>query len=103
MILNHKSLVIKNKAAPYLFNCYLLKSSVIALLLTVFLGPVGLLYASVTGGIVMIIVMFIVLSVKLPVPIIVAWIICPVWAVLAVNKHNKLLFRHYEALDGTSN
>jgi hypothetical protein len=66
------------------------KSLAGALLLSVFLGPVGLLYATTVGGIVMIVVGFIVVSSLLPVPIIVVWLISCIWSVVAVNRHNKM-------------
>lgn len=62
-----------------------------ALLFCVFLGPVGLLYASSRGGITMIILGFIVVCSKLIVPIVIVWLICCIWSVLAVNAYNKKL------------
>jgi hypothetical protein len=64
-----------------------------ALLFTVFLGPVGLLYASSMGGITMIIIGFIVACSKYIVPIIMVWLICCIWSVLAVNRYNKKILR----------
>ncbi len=66
-----------------------LKNLAGALLFTVFLGPVGLLYASSTGGIAMIILGFIVACCQYPIPIIMVWLICCIWSVLAVNRYNK--------------
>ncbi len=62
-----------------------------ALLFSVFLGPIGLLYASTVGGVVMIILGFIVVSSLLPVPIILVWLASCVWSVVAVNRYNKVL------------
>lgn len=62
-----------------------------ALLFSVFLGPVGLLYASSLGGIIMIIIGFIVACTPYLVPKIIVWLICCVWSVLAVNRYNKKL------------
>ena len=69
------------------------KSVAVALLFSVILGPVGLLYASYWGGIVMIILGFIVICTQLIVPIILFWIICSIWAVGAVNRYNKKLLQ----------
>lgn len=64
------------------------KSVAAGLLFSVLLGPVGLLYGSVAGGIVMIAIGFIVLSAKLIVPILLYWSFCAVWCVSAVNRYN---------------
>jgi hypothetical protein len=60
-----------------------------ALLFTVFLGPIGLLYASSVGGITMIIIGFIVACSKYIVPMILVWLICCIWSVVAVNRYNQ--------------
>lgn len=65
------------------------KNLAAALLFSVFLGPVGLLYASTVGGVVMIVLGFIVVSSGLPVPIILVWLGSCVWSVVAVNRYNK--------------
>lgn len=67
------------------------KSVAVTLLFSVFLGPVGLLYSSVWGGVVMIILGFIVLSSQLFVPIALVWVMSSVWAVAATNGYNKKL------------
>lgn len=70
-----------------------LKSVSGALLFTVFLGPVGLLYASTLGGIVMLIIGFFVASSKLPIPILLCWIGCSIWGVIAANRYNNKIIR----------
>jgi ABC-type multidrug transport system permease subunit len=64
------------------------KSLAVALLFSVFLGPIGLLYASTVGGVVMIILGGIVVSSMLPVPIILVWLGSCIWSVVAVNRYN---------------
>ncbi|OGT34918.1 MAG: hypothetical protein A3F11_06070 [Gammaproteobacteria bacterium RIFCSPHIGHO2_12_FULL_37_14] len=66
-----------------------LKSTAVALLFSVILGPLGLLYASFWGGILMISIGIVVLSSKFFFPSIIFWIACSVWAVGAVEMHNK--------------
>lgn len=66
-----------------------LKNLAAALLFSVFLGPVGLLYATTVGGVVMIVLGFIVASSMLPVPIILVWLASCIWSVVAVNRYNK--------------
>ena len=65
------------------------KSVAASLLFTVVLGPVGLLYATYWGGIVMILAAIVVLSAKLIFPSLVLWIICCIWGVGAVESYNK--------------
>lgn len=62
-----------------------------ALLFCVFLGPVGLLYASSRGGITMIIIGFVVMCSKLIVPIAIVWLTCCIWSVVAVNSYNNTI------------
>ena len=69
------------------------KSVAGALMFCVVLGPVGLLYASFWGGFFMILIGIVVVSNKFLVPIILLWIICCIWAVRAVESHNRKIFR----------
>ena len=71
------------------------KNLAVALLFSVFLGPVGLLYASTVGGVVMIVLGFIVVSSMLPVPIILVWLGSCIWSVVAVNRYNKRKCRSF--------
>lgn len=67
------------------------KNPAVSLLFSVFLGPVGLLYASVRGGIIMVLIAFVVISSRFPVPIILTWVSCCIWSVLATNRYNNKL------------
>lgn len=66
-----------------------LKNLAGALLFSVFLGPIGLLYASTLGGIVMVVVIFVIACTKFFIPFLFSWIICSIWSVLAVNRYNN--------------
>jgi hypothetical protein len=70
-------------------TCAPYKSVAAALLFSVFLGPIGLLYASFWAGLMMIVVGAVVVSAKLVAPIILLWIICCIFSVGAVEHHNK--------------
>lgn len=70
-----------------------LKSIAGALLFCVFLGPVGILYSSMLGGVIMIALGFVVACSKLLVPIILIWLISCIWGVAAANSYNKKVFR----------
>lgn len=63
------------------------KSAGVAFLLAFLFGPLGLLYASVTGGLIMLVLSFISI-IFFPLAIL-CWIICMIWAVIAVNNHNS--------------
>jgi hypothetical protein len=65
------------------------KSIAGALLFAVVLGPIGLLYASFWGGLLMISVGIVVISAKLFFPIMLVWISSCVWAVGAAEIHNR--------------
>jgi len=65
------------------------KSVGIAVLLAIFFGPLGMLYATVLGGIVMLIVSMLVALVTLGFGLFLTWPICVVWAAIATNAYNK--------------
>lgn len=69
------------------------KSVAAALMFSVLLGPVGLLYATLWGGALMIMLGVVVISSKLLFPMILVWVSCCVWSVAAVEKHNRLLLQ----------
>lgn len=65
------------------------KSLVSAFLLALLFGPIGLFYASLAGGLMMIIIGAILFIKALTGAWIVLWIICIIWAVWAVIDYNK--------------
>ena len=65
------------------------KSTGVAFILSFFFGPLGLLYASVTGGLIMLVISIPVALFTLGFGLIVTNIICVVWAIMAVNNHNN--------------
>lgn len=62
----------------------------VAFLLAFFFGPLGLLYASVTGGIVMFFAAIIIGFITLGLGVIFVWIGCIIWAVVAAGNANKI-------------
>lgn len=66
-----------------------------ALLFALFFGPLGLLYSSPWGGVVMVAVAFVVLSSHYSVPIALMWVSCSIWAVMATNRHNRKLMQNW--------
>lgn len=69
------------------------KSVAAALLFSVILGPIGLLYSSFWGGLVLIPIGIIIINAKYFFPILFLWIICCVWAVRAVESSNQKIYR----------
>jgi hypothetical protein len=65
------------------------KSMGAALLLTFFFGPLGLFYASITGGVIMTILSIIVLPLTLFAGSVGVWPICMIWAAISVNDYNN--------------
>ncbi len=63
----------------------------VAFMLAFFFGPLGMLYSTIVGGIIMLIVSVIVALITLGFGLVATWPICIVWAVIAVNIHNKKL------------
>lgn len=67
------------------------KSMAAALLLTFFFGPLGLFYASVTGGIVMLIVTVVLGMVTFGISLFLTIPACMVWAAVATSNYNARL------------
>lgn len=66
-----------------------LKSVAAALLFTVILGPLGLLYASVLGGALMLVAFFASICLRLYVSALIFWMVSCVWSVAATNHYNN--------------
>lgn len=66
-----------------------LKSVGVALLYTVLLGPLGLLYASIRGSVIMLLLALIVMSSHFWFLTLLVWIISCVWGVAAVESFNR--------------
>ena len=64
------------------------KSLAVALILTFLFGPLGLLYATVPGALILLVLTIIVGFFTLGIGFIVGWLASMIWAVLAVNSHN---------------
>jgi len=64
------------------------KSLVASILLTLFFGPLGLLYSSVSGGIIMIIVTVLISIFTLGLGLLISFPICIIWGIIATNAHN---------------
>jgi len=64
------------------------KSMGIALILTILFGPLGLLYASVGGGLLLVLFGVVVGFFTLGAGAILAWGLSIVWAIFSVSSHN---------------
>jgi hypothetical protein len=77
------------------------KSAGLAILLTVLFGPLGMLYSTIPGAIVMLVLSFLVavvalffvgsLGVGLCFGVMLTWPVCIIWAAMAASSHNRKL------------
>lgn len=67
------------------------KSMVAAILLSLFFGPLGLFYATIKGGVIMLVLSIVLLFFTFGFSLFFMWIPCVIWAYIAVDKYNKEL------------
>lgn len=65
------------------------KSMVVAILLAIFFGPLGMLYSTVSGGVIMIVISLVIGFITLGFGIFLTWPVCVIWAAVATNSYNK--------------
>uniref|UniRef100_UPI0039A714E5 hypothetical protein n=1 Tax=Ornithobacterium rhinotracheale TaxID=28251 RepID=UPI0039A714E5 len=65
------------------------KSVGISLLLTFFFGPLGMLYSTISGAIIMLIISIVLSVITLGISLFFTWPICMIWGAMAVNSYNK--------------
>ena len=65
------------------------KSMGIAILLTVLFGPLGMLYSTIWGAIIMFVISVVVGFLTLGLGLIVTWPICIIWAAVSTSSYNK--------------
>lgn len=76
------------------------KSVLIAFLLTLILGPLGLFYSSIIGGAIMLVAYLVILGLSIitlgmaTILFLPAWIACIVWGILAAKNRNRLVAAH---------
>lgn len=63
----------------------------VALLLTFFFGPLGMLYSTVSGALVMIVVSVVLAFFTLGLSFFLTWPICMIWGAVAASSHNQKL------------
>lgn len=65
-----------------------LRSPLAALLLAVFLGPIGVIYASVIGAVFLIFLLLVAYGAQTVYPLALVWLLGCFWSVIAVNRYN---------------
>lgn len=65
------------------------KSPGTAILLTILFGPLGMLYSTIPGAIVMFVLSLVVGIPTLGLGLLVIWPICVIWAAIAASSYNK--------------
>jgi hypothetical protein len=63
----------------------------IAIILTVLFGPLGMLYSTVIGGVIMLVASVVLAVLTFGLGLLVTWPICIVWGAVAVGSYNKSL------------
>ncbi len=66
-----------------------LKSVAVSLIFCVLLGPLGVLYSSIVGGVILILAALLIVKSKLFVLLILVWLVSCVWGVIATNYYNE--------------
>lgn len=79
---NQTIIVIKNR-----------KSVGLAILLTILFGPLGMLYSTILGAIIMTIVSIVIGFLTVGIGLFFIWPICIIWGALAASKTNNTLIR----------
>ncbi len=69
------------------------KSVGIGLLLTFLFGPIGMLYATVWGGLLMMVVNLVVGIATFGIGLVITWPIQLIWVVLSIRSYNKKLMK----------
>ncbi len=67
------------------------KNMGVSIILTVLFGPLGMLYSTIVGGIVMGILSLIVGIFTAGIGLIITWPICIIWAAISTSNYNKNL------------
>ena len=67
------------------------KSMGISIMLTVLFGPLGMLYSTIWGGVIMLVISAVVGVVTLGFGLIITWPIGVIWAAVATSSYNKKL------------
>ena len=68
------------------------KSVGVSILLTIFLGPLGMLYSTIAGALIMFIVSVIGIIFTAGLSLIITWPICIIWGAVAVTDYNDMLY-----------
>jgi uncharacterized membrane protein YdbT with pleckstrin-like domain len=67
------------------------KSLGISILLTVLFGPLGMLYSTIPGAIIMAVISVILGVITLGIGLLITWPICIIWGAVATSSYNKKL------------
>ncbi|HLO40908.1 MAG TPA: hypothetical protein VK176_07785 [Phycisphaerales bacterium] len=65
------------------------KSVGLAFLLTLIFGPLGMLYTTVAGAIIMFLIASVIIPLTGGLATVIVWPVCMLWGCLAASKHNR--------------
>ena len=74
-----------------------LRSPIAALLLAVFLGPIGLIYSSIIGAIILIFLFLVSYGAHTMYPLALIWLLGCFWSVIAANRYNRRMMKKMKA------
>jgi hypothetical protein len=72
------------------------KSVGTAIVLAFFFGPLGMLYSTVVGGLVMLLVNIVIVLPTLGFGLLITWPICIIWAAMAASTHNSKIYGYVQ-------
>lgn len=78
-----------NTSAPQTVIAVPVKSVGVSLLLTFFFGPLGMLYSTVVGAIIMIVISVILFLVTFGFSVFITWPVSMIWGAIAASMHNN--------------
>lgn len=71
-----------------------------AMLLGLFLGPLGLFYTSVRAGFIMLFIFLFAIASKIGPLIFLSWIACSFWAAISMHHYNRFILKQFIQLPG---
>ncbi len=70
-----------------------LRSPIAALLLAIFLGPIGLIYSSIIGAIILIFLLLVSYGAHSMYALVLIWLLGCFWSVIAANRYNRRMMK----------
>jgi len=72
----------------------------LSIILTVLFGPLGMLYSTISGGIIMLVISFIIAIFTLGLGLMIIWPICIIWGAVSTSSYNQKLLSSQSSTPG---